>query len=180
VRKRASDCWHALDHLTDAGCILPPHRRRSACSRGRTRDVLHGLFICGVSVGRAHLPSALAFPLAASIWTADAAPSSAHPPACRTVFSLIVALLFCGYIVFDTYMLMERYSLDEYVWASVALYLVSGRMINLPAILTDWISAKLPFFRLDGSKKQELAFENLLPGLPRSVLSWPLRRLCIP
>lgn len=54
----------------------------------------------------------------------SAQPWSDPDAARRTVFSLLVAMLFCAYIVYDTYLLMERHSLDEYVWASVALYLV--------------------------------------------------------
>jgi hypothetical protein len=41
-----------------------------------------------------------------------------HPPH-RTVFSLLGALLFSAYIVFDTHMLIARNGIDEYVWTSV-------------------------------------------------------------
>ena len=49
-----------------------------------------------------------------------------HPgPVAQTVYSLLGALLFCGYIVFDVHLLATRLDVDDYVWASVALYLVS-------------------------------------------------------
>ncbi len=53
----------------------------------------------------------------------------------------MVAVLFCGYIVFDTHMLMERHSLDEYVWASVSLYL-------------DIINLFLQILRLLGDRRE--------------------------
>lgn len=39
------------------------------------------------------------------------------------VYGCIAALVFCGYIIYDTDNLIKRYSYDEYIWASVALYL---------------------------------------------------------
>eukprot|EP00243_Klebsormidium_subtile_P004766 TRINITY_DN18916_c0_g1_i1.p1 TRINITY_DN18916_c0_g1~~TRINITY_DN18916_c0_g1_i1.p1 ORF type:complete len:252 (-),score=48.27 TRINITY_DN18916_c0_g1_i1:201-956(-) len=39
------------------------------------------------------------------------------------IYSLVGALLFSLYIVYDTDNLIKRYSYDEYVWASVGLYL---------------------------------------------------------
>lgn len=49
-----------------------------------------------------------------------------HPgPVAQTIYSLLGALLFCGYIVFDVNLLATRMDLDDYVWASVSLYLVS-------------------------------------------------------
>lgn len=35
----------------------------------------------------------------------------------------VAALLFCAYIVSDTDDLIKKYSYDEYIWASVAIYL---------------------------------------------------------
>ncbi|ORX88322.1 UPF0005-domain-containing protein, partial [Basidiobolus meristosporus CBS 931.73] len=37
--------------------------------------------------------------------------------------AIVIALLFCGYIVYDTYMIINRLSPDEYIVASVDLYL---------------------------------------------------------
>ncbi|KAK9687541.1 hypothetical protein K7432_014753 [Basidiobolus ranarum] len=37
--------------------------------------------------------------------------------------AIVVALLFCGYIVYDTYMIINRLSPDEYIVASIDLYL---------------------------------------------------------
>ncbi|XP_020085277.1 BI1-like protein [Ananas comosus] len=39
------------------------------------------------------------------------------------IYGGIAALIFCGYIVYDTDNLIKRYAYDEYVWAAVALYL---------------------------------------------------------
>lgn len=39
------------------------------------------------------------------------------------VYGVIASLIFCGYIIYDTDNLIKRYSYDEYVWASVSLYL---------------------------------------------------------
>ena len=45
-------------------------------------------------------------------------------PAGRTVFALLGAVVFSGYIIFDTEQLIARFDLDDYIMASVALYLV--------------------------------------------------------
>ncbi|KAJ2791508.1 hypothetical protein H4R21_006306, partial [Coemansia helicoidea] len=37
--------------------------------------------------------------------------------------AVVSALVFCGYIMFDTYMIMNRLSPDDYIMASVSLYL---------------------------------------------------------
>jgi len=50
-------------------------------------------------------------------------------PIAQMIYSLLGALLFCGYIVFDVHLLSTRMDVDDYVWASVALYLVSGQHI---------------------------------------------------
>ncbi|CAH9099520.1 unnamed protein product [Cuscuta europaea] len=39
------------------------------------------------------------------------------------VYSAISAIIFCGYIVYDTDNLIKRFTYDEYIWASVTLYL---------------------------------------------------------
>ena len=39
------------------------------------------------------------------------------------IYGAVAALIFCGYVIYDTDNLIKRYSYDEYVWASVALYL---------------------------------------------------------
>jgi FtsH-binding integral membrane protein len=44
-------------------------------------------------------------------------------PVGETIFSLLGALVFCGYIVFDVHLLATRLDVDDYVWGSVALYL---------------------------------------------------------
>ncbi|KAE9463988.1 hypothetical protein C3L33_04127, partial [Rhododendron williamsianum] len=45
------------------------------------------------------------------------------------------AIVFCGYIIYDTDNLIKRYSYDEYIWASVALYLdIINLFLSLLAI----------------------------------------------
>ena len=39
------------------------------------------------------------------------------------IYALLGAVLFSAYVVFDTFELIKRHSVDEYVWASVGLYL---------------------------------------------------------
>ncbi|XP_072992651.1 protein LIFEGUARD 2-like [Typha latifolia] len=39
------------------------------------------------------------------------------------IYGVLAAIIFCGYIIYDTDNLIKRYSYDEYVWASVSLYL---------------------------------------------------------
>ncbi|XP_022145951.1 BI1-like protein [Momordica charantia] len=39
------------------------------------------------------------------------------------IYGCVASIIFCGYIVFDTDNLIKRYSYDEYIWASIALYL---------------------------------------------------------
>ena len=41
----------------------------------------------------------------------------------HTVFSLMGALLFVGYILYDTSMLLHYYGPDDYIMAAIALYL---------------------------------------------------------
>ena len=44
------------------------------------------------------------------------------------LYSLFGALLFCGFIVYDTYAVSQEYEIDQYVEASIALYL---NLVNL-------------------------------------------------
>ncbi|CAK9136181.1 unnamed protein product [Ilex paraguariensis] len=39
------------------------------------------------------------------------------------IYGCLAAIIFSGYIVYDTDNLIKRYSYDEYIWASVSLYL---------------------------------------------------------
>ncbi|XP_019181041.1 PREDICTED: BI1-like protein [Ipomoea nil] len=39
------------------------------------------------------------------------------------IYSAIGAIIFCGYIVYDTDNLIKRFTYDQYIWASVTLYL---------------------------------------------------------
>jgi FtsH-binding integral membrane protein len=44
-------------------------------------------------------------------------------PISQTIYGGLTALLFSAYIVYDTDNLIKRYTYDEFIWASVALYL---------------------------------------------------------
>lgn len=44
-------------------------------------------------------------------------------PVGQMIYSLLGALIFCGYIVYDVHLLASKLDVDEYIWASVALYL---------------------------------------------------------
>eukprot|EP00262_Sarcandra_glabra_P019575 TRINITY_DN7419_c0_g1_i1.p1 TRINITY_DN7419_c0_g1~~TRINITY_DN7419_c0_g1_i1.p1 ORF type:complete len:245 (+),score=22.10 TRINITY_DN7419_c0_g1_i1:195-929(+) len=39
------------------------------------------------------------------------------------IYGVLAAIIFCGYIIYDTDNLIKRYTYDEYIWAAVALYL---------------------------------------------------------
>ncbi|XP_031485413.1 protein LIFEGUARD 4-like [Nymphaea colorata] len=39
------------------------------------------------------------------------------------IYGALAAIIFCGYIVYDTDNLIKRYTYDEYIWAAIALYL---------------------------------------------------------
>uniref|UniRef100_A0A0D6QXA3 BI1-like protein n=1 Tax=Araucaria cunninghamii TaxID=56994 RepID=A0A0D6QXA3_ARACU len=39
------------------------------------------------------------------------------------IYGALASLIFCGYVVYDTDNLIKRYTYDEYIWASVVLYL---------------------------------------------------------
>jgi len=55
------------------------------------------------------------------------------------IYGFLAAIIFCGYIVYDTDNLIKRYSYDDYIWASVSLYL---DIINLfLALLTIFRAA---------------------------------------
>lgn len=56
------------------------------------------------------------------------------------IYGCLAAIIFCGYIVYDTDNLIKRYSYDEYIWAAVSLYL---DIINLfLALLTIFRSTE--------------------------------------
>lgn len=54
------------------------------------------------------------------------------------IYGALAAIIFCGYIIYDTDNLIKRYSYDEYVWAAVALYL---DIINLFLSLLNLFNA---------------------------------------
>ena len=51
--------------------------------------------------------------------------------------SCVGVMLFSAYIVYDTFLLAVRYDVDDYIWASIQLYL---DVINLFLRLLDIIS----------------------------------------
>jgi FtsH-binding integral membrane protein len=44
-------------------------------------------------------------------------------PISVTIYGVLSALIFSAYIIYDTDNLIKRYTYDEFIWASVALYL---------------------------------------------------------
>ncbi|KAF5736800.1 BI1-like protein [Tripterygium wilfordii] len=54
------------------------------------------------------------------------------------IYGCLAALIFCGYIVYDTDNLIKRFSYDEYIWAAVSLYL---DIVNLFLSLLTLFSA---------------------------------------
>ena len=68
-------------------------------------------------------------------------------PAGRTVFALLGAIVFSGYIVFDTEQLIARFDLDDYIMASVALYLVCDAPIYPCQIRTACAPLITPYCR---------------------------------
>lgn len=54
------------------------------------------------------------------------------------IYGCLAAIIFCGYIVYDTDNLIKRYTYDEHIWASVALYL---DILNLFSALLTVFSA---------------------------------------
>ncbi|KAH7297934.1 hypothetical protein KP509_25G019600 [Ceratopteris richardii] len=57
-------------------------------------------------------------------------------PLSSMIYGGLGALLFCGYIIYDTSNLIKIYSYDEYLWASVVLYL---DILNLFLMLMDML-----------------------------------------
>ncbi|KAL8192079.1 hypothetical protein R6Q57_028200 [Mikania cordata] len=52
------------------------------------------------------------------------------------IYAGLSAIIFCGYIVYDTDNLIKRYTYDEYIWAAVALYLdIINLFLSLLSIL---------------------------------------------
>ncbi|KAF3436255.1 hypothetical protein FNV43_RR23347 [Rhamnella rubrinervis] len=39
------------------------------------------------------------------------------------IYGCVASIIFCGYIIYDTDNLIKRYTYDEYIWASICLYL---------------------------------------------------------
>ncbi|KAK7285301.1 hypothetical protein RJT34_20067 [Clitoria ternatea] len=39
------------------------------------------------------------------------------------IYGCVASIIFCGYIIYDTDNLIKRFSYDDYIWASVSLYL---------------------------------------------------------
>ncbi|XP_057474990.1 protein LIFEGUARD 2-like [Actinidia eriantha] len=39
------------------------------------------------------------------------------------IYGVLASIIFCGYIIYDTDNLIKRHTYDEYIWASVSLYL---------------------------------------------------------
>ncbi len=55
------------------------------------------------------------------------------------LYSLLGAILFCGYIVYDTWKISEKYTYDDYIPASIDLYL---DIINLFLYILEMLSRR--------------------------------------
>lgn len=52
------------------------------------------------------------------------------------IYGGVAAIIFAGYIVYDTDNLIKRYTYDEYIWAAVSLYIdIVNLFLNLLTIL---------------------------------------------
>ncbi|GAV57562.1 Bax1-I domain-containing protein [Cephalotus follicularis] len=52
------------------------------------------------------------------------------------IYGCLGAIIFCGYIIYDTDTLIKRFSYDDYIWAAVCLYLdVINLFVSLLTIL---------------------------------------------
>ncbi|CAA3029191.1 BI1 [Olea europaea subsp. europaea] len=56
-----------------------------------------------------------------------------------TIYGVLISIVFCAYIIYDTNNLIKRFSFDEYIWASISLYL---DVLNLFLYLLDVIKAR--------------------------------------
>lgn len=62
-------------------------------------------------------------------------------PFSQMIYGGLSAIIFSGYIIYDTDNLIKRYTYDEYIWASVALYLdVVNLFMSLLQILRSFQS----------------------------------------
>ncbi|KAI9502219.1 hypothetical protein GGI25_005983 [Coemansia spiralis] len=54
------------------------------------------------------------------------------------IIAAVTAVVFCGYIMYDTYMIMNHFTPDDYIFASLALYLdVINLFLAILRILSD-------------------------------------------
>ncbi|KAI3678886.1 hypothetical protein L6452_38190 [Arctium lappa] len=52
------------------------------------------------------------------------------------IYGCVSAIIFCGYIVYDTDNLIKRYTYDDYIWAAISLYLdIINLFLSLLTIL---------------------------------------------
>ncbi|CAA2976571.1 BI1 [Olea europaea subsp. europaea] len=56
-----------------------------------------------------------------------------------TIYGVLISIVFCAYIIYDTNNLIKRFSFDECIWASISLYL---DVLNLFLYLLDVIKAR--------------------------------------
>ncbi|KAF6177027.1 hypothetical protein GIB67_040925 [Kingdonia uniflora] len=55
------------------------------------------------------------------------------------IYGCVGAIIFAGYIIYDTDNLIKRYTYDEYIWAAVQLYL---DVVNLFLIMLDLFGSR--------------------------------------
>lgn len=70
------------------------------------------------------------------------------------IYGGLAALIFCGYIIYDTDNLIKRYSYDEYIWAAVALYLdiinLFLSMLTLFRAADTWVETNINVQKVNG------------------------------
>ena len=59
------------------------------------------------------------------------------------IYGVLATIIFCGYLIYDTDNLIKRYTYDEYIWASIALYLdIINLFLSIFTIFraTEWMN----------------------------------------
>ena len=93
----------------------------SATSRGAEFDALGPLLFSGLFVLVVFGFIQAFFP-AARVW--------------HSAFAVLGVFVFTGYVVYDTFQLIKRYTIDDYIWASMGLYL---DVVNLFLYILDLV-----------------------------------------
>merc|ERR1719229_1830563 len=91
------------------------------------------------------------------------------------MYSACGAILFCGYIVFDTHRVMEVYGPDDAIVAAIELYL---DVINLFMYLLELLSAMSGSARRDGVRRAQGPARPRVQGTSRDALERVHTKTC--